>query len=64
MTFVSEFLGLSIDSLWLFAGVFLIVVGLRCLPLDLRKPGMGGIAGAPTDVALVGVGVLMIMGDP
>jgi len=53
-------LTMGIGALWLFAGVFVLVVGLRCLPIDLRRPCGGGVTGVPMDVALIVFGLVVI----
>lgn len=54
-------LGLSVETLTLFAGIFVIAVGAHCLPTDMRRPWGGGITGVPVDVALIVVGVAMLV---
>lgn len=53
-------LGLPKDTLWLAVGLFILLVGVRCLPIDLRRPWGGGVIGVPVDVALIVFGLVMI----
>lgn len=54
-------LGFAMESLTLFAGIFVIAVGAHCLPTDMRRPWGGGVTGVPADVALIVLGGLMVM---
>lgn len=53
-------MGFSVDTLQLFAGAFVLAVGAHCLPIDMRRPGYGGITGVPLDIALIVVGVAVL----
>lgn len=55
-------MGLSAGTLWLLAGVFVIAIGVRCLPIDLHRPGLAGPLNVLADVALIVVGLLMVVG--
>ncbi len=49
-----------LDCLAFLAGVFVLAVGLHCLPTDLRRPWAGGVTGVPLDVALIVFGLIMV----
>lgn len=48
------------ECLTLLAGLFVLSVGLHCLPKDIRMPWGGGVFGLPVDVALIVFGLIMI----
>lgn len=53
--------GFLVETLTLFAGIFVVAVGAHCLPTDMRRPWGGGVTGVPVDVALIVLGGLMVM---
>lgn len=42
-------------------GVFVIAVGIHCLPEDIHRPWGGGVYGVPVDVALIVLGGMLVM---